>query len=90
MGMREEGNKSALVNMAVSGYLKINTYKEKYSLRLVPGQLRNSPPRKKPWLPVLFTGRTEIDLGQRKQHIVSEARSEAELYKAENDRIFQP
>ena len=78
MGMKEEVITSALVNMAVSGYLKINRTKKKYSLELVPGAAVELTPEEKAMASVLFTGRTEIDLDNVNNILFQKARSEAE------------
>jgi uncharacterized membrane protein YgcG len=78
MGMKEEVITSALVNMAVSGYLKINRTKKKYSLELVPGAAAELTPEEKALASVLFTGRTEIDLDNKNHILFQKARSEAE------------
>lgn len=78
MGMKEEVITAALVNMAVSGYLKINRTKKKYSLELVPGAAAELTPEEKALASVLFIGRTEIDLDNENHILFQKARSEAE------------
>ena len=78
MGMKEEVITAALVNMAVSGYLKITRTKKKYSLELVPGAAAELTPEEKALASVLFTGSPEIDLDNKNHELFQKARSEAE------------
>ncbi len=78
MGMKDEVITAALVNMAVSGYLKIISKKKKYSLELVPGAAAELTPEEKALASVLFTGSPEIDLDNKNHELFQKARNGAE------------
>ncbi|MFZ2339767.1 MAG: DUF2207 domain-containing protein [Bacteroidales bacterium] len=78
MGMKEEVVTAALVNMAVSGYLKIIRTKKKYSLELVPGADAVLTPEEKALASALFAGNQEIVLDNENHMLFQKARSEAE------------
>lgn len=79
MGMKEEVVTAALVNMAVSGYLKIVRTKKKYSLELVPGAEAVLTPEEKALASALFAGSQEIVLDNENHIVFQKARSEAEI-----------
>jgi len=78
MSMKQEVITAALVNMAVSGYLKITRTKKKYSLELVPGAAAELTPEEKALASVLFTGSSEIDLDNKNYELFQKARNGAE------------
>ncbi len=78
MRMKEEVITAALVNMAVSGYLKIIRTKKKYSLELVPGSAASLTSEEKALASALFMGVQEIDLDNKNHMVFQKARSEAE------------
>lgn len=78
MGMKEEVVTAALVNMAVSGYLKIIRTRKKYSLELVPGADAMLTPEEKALASALFAGNQEIVLDNENHMVFQKARSEAE------------
>ena len=78
MGMKEEVITAALVNMAVSGYLKIIRTKKKYSLELVPGAEVSLTPEEKALASALFEGNQEIVLDNENHIVFQKARSDAE------------
>jgi uncharacterized membrane protein len=78
MGMKEEVVTSALVSMAVKGYLKIIHTKKKYSLELVPGASAELRPEEKAIASVLFSKAQEIVLDNKNHELFLKARMEAE------------
>lgn len=78
MGMKEEVVTSALVSMAVKGYLKIINTKKKYSLELVPGAAAELRPEEKALASVLFSKAQEIVLDNKNHELFQKARTEAE------------
>jgi uncharacterized membrane protein len=78
MGMKEEVVTSALVSMAVKGYLKIIHTKKKYSLELVPGSSAELTPEEKALASVLFSSAQEIVLDNKNHELFLKARMEAE------------
>lgn len=78
MGMKEEVVTSALVSMAVKGYLKIIHTKKEYSLELVPGAATELRPEEKALASALFSKAQEIDLDNKNHEMFLKARIEAE------------
>lgn len=78
MGMKEEVITSALVSMAVKGYLKIIHTKKKYSLELVPGSATELTPEEKALASALFSSAQEIVLDNKNHELFLKARMEAE------------
>ncbi len=78
MGMKEEVVTSALVSMAVKGYLKIIHSKKKYSLELVPGSATELTPEEKALASILFSKAQEIVLDNKNHEMFQKARIKAE------------
>lgn len=78
MGMKDEVITSALVNMAVGGFLKIVRSKKEYTLELVPDAVTDLTPEEKALASVLFSQGNEIVLDNTNHQLFQEAKAEAE------------
>jgi len=75
MGMKERVITSALVNMAVNGYITIYHTKKKYSISLVPEAATKLNPEEKALADVLFSREPEIELDNKNHELFEEARN---------------
>ncbi len=78
MGMKDVVITSALVNMAVNGFLKIISSKKKYTLKLIPEATAELSPEEKALSSVLFSNRQEIVLDNKNHLLFRKARSESD------------
>lgn len=75
LGMSERAFTSALVNMAVKGYLKIIHKKKKYTLEMVSADTSLLSPEEEALASVLFAGRQTLDLDNKNHTIFQSAKN---------------
>lgn len=78
MGMKDRVITSALVNMAVSGYLTINHSKKGYSIRQVSGQGTELSREEEAIASVLFSRGPETELDNKNHLLFEQARNKAD------------